>query len=124
MSDAATLRVRPLLTMLSYNIPLRHPGSIRGSPVDSTCDRALVCEHTRYSPFVLGGGTSDESRVVNYTILGSVALGLECPEESLGGNDINAVQQEVLNYTSNHPPAPKKNLKMDQRPVGRLVVKH
>lgn len=55
----------------------------RSSPVDSASDRALVRKHARYSALIFGGGTSDERRVVDDTILGGVALGLERPEESL-----------------------------------------
>lgn len=53
------------------------------TPVDSTCDRTLVGEHARYSPLVLRGGTADESRVVDDTVLGGVSLGFQSPEESL-----------------------------------------
>ena len=68
----------------------------RVSPVDSACDRALVRKDARYSALVLGGGTSDERRVVNYTILRGVALGLERPEESLRDKDIRAEQFKAI----------------------------
>lgn len=81
-------------------VPLRHTPKEGNtckrflSPVDSACDRALVRKHTRYSPLVFGGGTSDERRVVDDTILGGVALGLERPEESL--KDIGNARESKL----------------------------
>lgn len=63
------------------------------SPVDPACDRALVRKHTRYSPLVLGGGTSDERRVVDDTVLGSVTLGLERSEESLEDTEKNTTSK-------------------------------
>lgn len=54
-----------------------------GEAVDPARNGALVREEAGDPTLVLGAGTADEGRVVDETVLGGVALGLESAEEGL-----------------------------------------
>ena len=69
---------------------MKAPIREEGSPVYSACNRAFVCENTRYSALIFGGGPSDESRVVDDAILRRVSLRLESSEESLENIRVDA----------------------------------
>lgn len=61
-----------------------------GETIDTRCDRTFVGQESRDTTLVLRSSTTDESRVVDETVFGSVSFRLESTEESfLGTEDLN-----------------------------------
>ena len=62
-------------------------GRVFGEAVNSRGDGALVSQVSGNAPFVLGAGATDESRVEDQAVFGSVTAGLQgsVEERSKGG---------------------------------------
>lgn len=83
-SGAGVVEVQALLDLVAQLLSVGLRGLV-DERVDSGGDGALVGEVPRDSALVLGRGAADERRVVDETVLGGVALGLQGAEQGLLG---------------------------------------
>ena len=84
--DALGVPLQTLLKLLAHNLTKAASG-VLGEVVDTRRDGALVGEVARDAALDLGTGAADEGALVQETVLGGGALGLESAEEGLLGTE-------------------------------------